>query len=1196
MTFYYNNDQGARLLFYHDHAYGITRLNVYVGEVAGYLITDEVEADLINGTNDTGVNPDFKKVLPNLGIPLILQDKSFVDATTIAAQDPTWRWGTGDIVGGRREPKTGDLWVSSIYMPIQNPNDPAGANAYGRWQYGPWFNPPTGNLDNYPNLNPYYDPNCDSGVMWCEPQYQPNLPIPSMGMESYNDTSMVNGAVYPYMEVDPTTVRFRVLNGANDRFYNLQMYKADPTIVTSDGRTETEVTMVPAVATPGFPELWPTDGREGGAPDPATAGPEWIQIGTEGGFLPAPVVIPQQPITWQQNPGLFNVGNVLDHSLLLGNAERADVLVDFSAYAGQTLILYNDAPTAFPALDPRYDYYTGNPSQMDSGGAPTTQAGYGPNTRTVMQIRVRAVAEGPTFDLNMADLESVFAKDNSRGKAGVFEAAHPGETPIIPQAAYNSAYDANFPSDALSQYVQIGQASKTFTPIGTNTPVNIVFETKGIHDEMGGVYDSVFGRMSGMLGLDVSGTNSINQNILLYGYASPPTDVMQDSMTPIGTLNDGTQIWKIMHNGVDTHPIHFHLFNVQLINRVGWDGLLMPPEANELGWKETIRVNPLEDTIVAIRPRATDQPFEIPNSIRPIDPTIPIGAPVESSMFGFITPGLVAVNGLNHLVNYGWEYVWHCHILSHEEMDMMHSLAFAVSPLAPSNLTASDGGTGVDLTWTDNSVNETEFTLQRTSGGVTTNIVVPSTTGPETGATISYTDTTAPVGSAYSYVVLGTNVVGDTFVYDPTPGALNFPTKTMNSDPSNTAANMVSVASIIRASANPTSAASVDFTVTFTDTVATPATTDFAVTGIADASVTSVTAVSGTVYTVAVNTGTENGTLRLDLTNTLLGGPFINGESYIVEKTPPLAASIIRASANPASTNGVNFTVTFDKAVTGVDVADFSAVTTGTFTVAPAVTLVSGTGTTYTVTVGNYKSNSGTLGLNLVDNDSIVDVASIPLGGSGLVNGDYTGEVYAIDNVAPTVVSSVRVNTSPTLSDVVNYTVTFSEPVTGVDKGDFKLLPTITGALVTTVTPVSAAVYTVTVNTGTGAGTMRLNTIDNNTIQDTLHHFLGGEGSTYTYTSGESYVLSAAGVRAYDDTHVNWTYTGSWTAAAPYTGSYNNTTHYSFGAGNSATVLIDSQRFKLVYSTSSSGRGMVDVIGMKKTIPTTNKADSFFIR
>ena len=41
MTYYYTNQQSARLMFYHDHAWGITRLNVYVGEAAGYLITDQ---------------------------------------------------------------------------------------------------------------------------------------------------------------------------------------------------------------------------------------------------------------------------------------------------------------------------------------------------------------------------------------------------------------------------------------------------------------------------------------------------------------------------------------------------------------------------------------------------------------------------------------------------------------------------------------------------------------------------------------------------------------------------------------------------------------------------------------------------------------------------------------------------------------------------------------------------------------------------------------------------------------------------------------------------------------------------------------------------------------------------------------------------------------------------------------------------
>ena len=53
---------------------------------------------------------------------------------------------------------------------------------------------------------------------------------------------------------------------------------------------------------------------------------------------------------------------------------------------------------------------------------------------------------------------------------------------------------------------------------------------------------------------------------------------------------------------MDTHPIHFHLFDVQVLNRVTWDNIIIPPDPNELGWKDTVRVSPLEDTIVALRP------------------------------------------------------------------------------------------------------------------------------------------------------------------------------------------------------------------------------------------------------------------------------------------------------------------------------------------------------------------------------------------------------------------------------------------------------------------------------------------------------------------------------------------------------------------------------------------------------------------
>ena len=788
LTFYYNNQQSARLMFYHDHAYGITRLNVYAGEAAGYLLTDQVEKDLIDGTNVSGVNPGLLTLLPDLGIPLIIQDRTFVDADTIGAQDPTWNWGTGTLnpVNHTRAPKTGDLWLPSVYMPAQNPwaNDLSGASAFGRWQYGPWFWPPTSSITHGPIPNEYYqpDPLLPNYSPW-DPPVRPDMPNPSMGMEAFMDTPLVNGTAYPYLEVEPKTYRFRILNAADDRFLNLHMYVADPAFTNADG-TNTEVKMVPAMKTAGFPATWSTDGREGGVPDPATAGPAWIQIGTEGGFLPAPVEIPAQPINWNMNATAFNVGNVTDHSLLLGCAERADVLVDFSQFAGQTLILYNDAPTAFPALDSRYDYYTGNPNQMDTGGAPTTQPGYGPNTRTIMQIRVANTTPETAYDVDV--LKEVFAK--SATKPGVFEVSQ--DPILIPQAAYNSAYNGTFPTDVARQFVTLFDTSKTFTPIGAASPVTIQFNEKAIHDEMGAAYDTEYGRMSGLLGLELIGTTNLTQNIILYGFASPPVDVLRDSMTPIGTLTDGTQIWKITHNGVDTHPVHFHLFNVQLINRVAWDGALLPPEPNELGWKETVRMNPLESTIVALRPVAPTQPFEVPNCVRLIDPTMPENAVLMTPPGGFVDPDLNAVTIRNHKVNYGWEYVWHCHILSHEEMDMMHTLAFAVAPAAPTNLVAALVGNGnnqrVRLTWTDNSVNETGFIVQRASaatGPWSTLATVQSPNGPGKGGQLTYDDGAVSRRRTYFYRVLATNVVGDTTRYGA--GAVGFPTRSVNSVASN---------------------------------------------------------------------------------------------------------------------------------------------------------------------------------------------------------------------------------------------------------------------------------------------------------------------------------------------------------------------------------------------------------------------------
>ena len=527
-TIYYTNAQSARLMFYHDHAFGITRLNVYAGEAAGYLLTDDVEQDMINGTNLSGVNTLHALVLPGVGIPLIIQDRTFVDAATIPFQDPTWNWGS--IPG---TPVTGDLWYPHVYMPNQNPADPSGMNAFGRWHYGPWFWPPTLGVAQGPVPNPYF------GTAPWEPPENPGVPHPSTPMEAFMDTPLVNGNAYPYLEVEPKAYRFRILNAANDRFFNLQLYQAyDPGTATVGAGTE--IKMVSAVPTPGYPAGWPIDGRDGGVPDPATAGPLFIQIGTEGGFLPEPVMLPLQPVDWNLDQTNFDFGNVNKGTLIVGTAERADVIVDFSAYAGKTLILYNDSPAPFPALDKRYDYYTGNPDQTDVGGTPTTQPGYGPNTRTIMQIRVAASAPAPAYNLDT--LKAVFAR--TAGKSGVFETSQ--DEIIVPEARYNSAYNLSFPSDP---YVRIHDFTKTFKTVSGLTVQNFPLQPKAMQDEMGETYDIEYGRMSANLGLQLPYSPPGAQNFILLPYISPPVEIIKNTVSGIQIGDLGRR-----HSDLENHP------------------------------------------------------------------------------------------------------------------------------------------------------------------------------------------------------------------------------------------------------------------------------------------------------------------------------------------------------------------------------------------------------------------------------------------------------------------------------------------------------------------------------------------------------------------------------------------------------------------------------------------------------------------
>lgn len=526
-TYYYPNQSSARLVWYHDHAIGITRLNAYAGIASAYIIVDDFELGLVN----SGLLPDL------VGIPLVIQDKGFVPRN-ILRQDPTWHWGD-----------PGDLWYPHDYE--VNSFRGGNANPRGRWDWGPTSNPPA--------------------------RHTRPLPFVSVVPEAFFDTIVINGGVYPKVSVPPQRVRFRLLNGSQARVYHLNLFPED----TSN----------------------PGEARVG------ATGPAMYQVGSEGGFLPVVAVhtnstpIPLDPSDPSGNTALpdgpFN--------LLLAGAERADVVIDFNGVpAGTSFILYNDAPAPFPGGDSRNDYFTGDPDQTAIGGAPTTLLGDGPNTRTLLKITVTA-GNGDSLST------STWLKQiNAQLKSNFLTGNQPG-------LLYRQRHDPSVPG-----------------PVPYRGKVDRMLTLNEDFDE--------FGRLIQTVGtFEQNGFN--NQGLPTWGraYMDPSTENLK-----AGDI----EVWQIMNLTGDTHPIHFHLVNVQLIQRQpfagdpnswSYTGDPMPPDPNELGWKETVRMNPGEVTTVIMQ-------FNLPN--------LPTAA-----MRNAVSPRTG-----------GKEYVWHCHILEHEEHDMMRPL------------------------------------------------------------------------------------------------------------------------------------------------------------------------------------------------------------------------------------------------------------------------------------------------------------------------------------------------------------------------------------------------------------------------------------------------------------------------------------------------------------------------------------------
>jgi spore coat protein A len=374
----------ASLLWFHDHALGATRLNVFAGLAAAYILRDQY---------DTGFEPNPIGIPGGAyEIPLVIQDRQF-------NSDGTFLYPVSDIEGA--------VWIG----------------------------------------------------------------------EYFGDVMLVNGKVWPFLNVEPRMYRFRILNGCNARILNLDI-----------------------------------------------SGLDFWQIGAEGGLWDVPV---------------------LTKRLVLASAERADVLVDFSNFADQTLVLKNLKPQS-PVSNPA------------------------PELPQVMQIRV-----GTTV-------------------------THPGPTTI--------------PSSLPGRAANLG------------TPVNTRFITLNEID------------------IDEP-TWNLNLNALPFG--APVTE------TPtVGTIED----WVYINLTGDTHPIHSHLVTFQVVGRTPFDaeayeeayeppggggvpggidpadfvtGPMEPPDPTERGFKDTVKANPGQLTTIRAK-------YDLPNGV---------SAPQK--------------------------YVYHCHIVEHEDNDMM---------------------------------------------------------------------------------------------------------------------------------------------------------------------------------------------------------------------------------------------------------------------------------------------------------------------------------------------------------------------------------------------------------------------------------------------------------------------------------------------------------------------------------------------
>ena len=400
--------------------------------------------------------------------------------------------------------------------------------------------------------------------------------------EFFGNTITVNGKIWPYMNVNQSVYRFRIVNASNARFYRLALAK------WKDGKIDTT--------------------------DNAKLSQSFIQVGTEGGFFP---------------DGNFpRIGN--DNSALtLAPSERADVLINFSAFEpGTSLVLLNYAPDS-PFGDD--ELMTMNEDgTFDDLTNYVMQFRINPNDSTSSIVSEAALtnelnnfSNSPVYKSTTSSqyLYSYYNNSNSKFKTDLQKALETKFTSADKVQPTNKAlFSSIFPKES--------------DLLNNATPFRLKISEAANYQELPEVYRK-FVEQNPMLKTDVSFPmdflNGTEWN--LEAHTSDTSGKYEKVVN-----NYASEIWGIWNSSGDAHPIHLHLNRFRILGRQQADdagnpipGTFVLPEPNEMAWKDVIRTKP-----------------------------------------GFINYILVQFI-LNDPSQEG-QFVYHCHILEHEDMSMMRRL------------------------------------------------------------------------------------------------------------------------------------------------------------------------------------------------------------------------------------------------------------------------------------------------------------------------------------------------------------------------------------------------------------------------------------------------------------------------------------------------------------------------------------------